>query len=462
MGQTGAVNKDVSMADAIAHAVTAGQRFGLGLKPGMLEGLARDPRRAVLDEIDQADLAGIAAGDLLSGQQAMQAHFEERHGPQVRMDAPATARRSAAILQDEAIARFAHGMRQSLGFVERLVLFWSNHFCVSVRKGPTVRVVAGAYEREAIRPHVLGDFAAMLTAVVRHPTMLVYLDNRGSIGPTSRAGLNRKRGLNENLAREILELHTLGVDGGYSQRDVGALARMLTGWTVAGPDGRAAPPGAFVFNPNAHEPGPQTLLGRAYAAGGADQAEAALANLALHPATARFIARKFARHFVADDPPPALVARLEADFRRTGGNLGSLARVLVTSEEAWTVPATKVRTPYEFLLAASRATGVAPANPSQVLGPLNAMGQPLWAPAGPNGHPDTAGDIAAPEAMTARLEAASVLARRMRGAAADPRALQQALFGDLSSPDSRQAVIRAESAEQGLALLFLSPEFLRR
>src|SRR6516225_1632670 len=207
----------------------------------------------------------------------------------------------------EALARLQRAVLADCGFTERLVVFWSNHFCISANKGGLARIWAGSFEREAIRPHALGRFADMLKAVEQHPAMLFFLDNQQSLGPDSRAGQNRKRGLNENLAREIMELHTLGVGGGYTQDDVTSLARIITGWTFAGRPCPAGEPGSFVFNANAHEPGPQVLLGKTYEATGVAQGEAALADIARRPSTSKFIATKLARHFVADDPPPSLV-----------------------------------------------------------------------------------------------------------------------------------------------------------
>src|SRR5580704_7981891 len=249
----------------------------------------------------------------------------------------------------EALARLQRGVMADCGFGERLVAFWSTHLCISANKGPLARMWAGAFEREAIRPHVFGRFADMLKAVEQHPAMLFFLDNQQSLGPDSRAGINRKRGLNENLAREIMELHTLGVGGGYTQDDVTSLARIITGWTFVGPQGILGTPGSFVFNANAHQPGPQPLLGKVYADDGVAQGESALADIARHPSTARFIATKFARHFVADDPPPALVARLQEVFRKSDGDLRVMTLALVDSDEAWQAPLTKVRSPYEFL-----------------------------------------------------------------------------------------------------------------
>ena len=197
---------------------------------------------------------------------------------------------------------------------------------------------AGSFEREAIRPHVLGRFGDMLVAVEQHPAMLFFLDNEQSLGPSSRAGINRHRGLNENLAREIMELHTLGVNGGYTQDDVTSFARVITGWTFAGRQGVLGAAGSFVFNANAHEPGAQRVLGKIYEANGVAQGEAVLADIACHPSTATFISTKLARHFVADDPPPALVAKLQDIFVRTDGDLRLLANALIDADEAWTAP----------------------------------------------------------------------------------------------------------------------------
>ncbi|HEX7954290.1 MAG TPA: DUF1800 family protein, partial [Burkholderiales bacterium] len=265
----------------------------------------------------------------------------------------------------EALARLQRATMAECGFVERLVTFWSNHFCTSASKGELARVWSGAFEREAIRPYVLGNFGEMLRAVEQHPAMLFFLDNQQSLGPESRAGINRHRGLNENLAREIMELHTLGVTGGYTQDDVAGLARIITGWTFAGRDGKLAPPGTFTFFANAHEPGPQKLLGKVYEDTGLAQGEAALADIARHPATAKFIAAKFVRHFVADDPPPALVAKLESVFRKTGGDLRVMTLALVDADEAWQAPMTKIRMPYEYLVATGRMMGRIPEDPQR-------------------------------------------------------------------------------------------------
>lgn len=361
----------------------------------------------------------------------------------------------------EALARIQRASIAECGFLERLVTFWSNHFCISVSKGQPARIWAGAFEREAIRPHVLGHFGDMLKAVEQHPAMLFFLDNQQSIGPNSRAGQRGKRGLNENLAREIMELHTLGVGGGYTQADVVALAKILTGWTYAGRQGRLGEPGSFIFNVNAHEPGTIVLLGKSYPDNNVAQGEAALVDIARRPATATFIATKLVRHFVADDPPPALVTHLADVFRKTDGDLRAVSHALVEADDAWRAPMTKMRSPYEFLIATGRLMAQIPEDPGRYLYGLNVLGQPLWAPAGPNGFADTNAAWTAPEGMKLRLDIAAQVASRI-GDNRDPREMLELIAANAASPDTRQTIARAESRQQAFALLLMSPEFQRR
>jgi uncharacterized protein (DUF1800 family) len=289
--------------------------------------------------------------------------------------------------------------------------------------------------------------------------MLFYLDNAQSIGPNSRNGVASKRGLNENLAREILELHTLGVDGGYTQADVTTLARIITGWRVSTPDDDALYGGRFTFAFSNHEPGDQLLLGTTYPQGGLTQGVTAVADLAKHPSTARHIARKLSAHFVDDDPPAALVERLTRSFLDTDGDLGQVMQTLLTSPEAWTAEARKMRSPVEFLVAAARITG-AHGDPLAFMPPLQALGQPLWNPSGPNGFPDRADAWATPEGMKTRLDVASRLSDA--AAAADPMALLTEACGTDVTDVTREAVRRAESRKQGVALLLMAPELQRR
>jgi uncharacterized protein (DUF1800 family) len=258
-----------------------------------------------------------------------------------------------------------------------------------------------------------------------------------------------------------MELHTLGVDGGYTQEDVTSLARIITGWTFAGRDGRLGVSGNFVFNANAHQPGPQRLLGKTYDDNGVAQGEAALADIAHHPATAKFIATKFVRHFIADDPPPALVAQIAAVFKTTDGDLKAMSLALLDADAAWSAPMTKIRNPHEFLVASGRLLSRVPEDPGAYLGALNALGQPLWTPAGPNGFADTNAAWAAPEGMKLRLDISAQIASRI-GNAVDPRELLELVAADAASSETRQAVARAETKQQALALLLMSPELQRR
>ena len=365
------------------------------------------------------------------------------------------------IFRDEVLARLRRAIEARVGFAERLVAFWSNHFCVSANKGGIARATVGSFEREAIRPHVLGRFSDMLIAVESHPAMLHYLDNAQSIGPNSSAGLKQHKGLNENLGREIMELHTLGVGGGYTQADVINLARILTGWSIANATGKEGDPGRFFFNGNTHEPGPIALLGKTYPENGAAQGRMALLDIAHRPETARFIATKVARAFVSDQPPLALVDKLATVFHETGGDLRALAIALVDADEAWTAAPAKMRNPYEFIVATNRLIGHLPEEPGQVLQPLNLMGMGLWTPPGPNGYSDTMAAWASPEGMKLRLDYCSQVASKLRDPP-NPSDLLEAMCGASPSPETRDAVARAESRQQGLALLLMSPEMQRR
>ncbi len=478
-------------------------RFGLGAKPGGFAAASADPRGYFIEELKQPDIASISSAALPPSKAALQEVFAQQEqrkqaraqasasrpansetmagSPQGEMNMMQSGEQPGAgasamtqekpkrqpsvsrdLYREEVLARIQKQADAGAGFVERLVAFWSNHFAVSIAKGPFIRASAGAFEREAIRPHVLGRFADMLKAVEQHPAMLFYLDNQRSMGPNSKATGNRgKGGLNENLAREIMELHTLGVDGGYTQADVTSLARIITGWTLVGRQAKGGEPGTFLFRPAWHEPGVHMLLGKSYPQPGIAQGEAALADLARHPATAKHIATKLVRHFVADDPPPAIVERIAKTFRDTDGDLAAVSLALLQDDDAWQAPLTKIRTPAEFLIAMSRAIGSVPREPQPFLGALLAMGMVPWYPPGPNGYPDTVAAWASPEAMKVRLDVAWRAAQRIKESG-QPIALLEQVAGTAASQETREAVGRAESHQQALAILFMSPEFQRR
>ncbi|MBW4332345.1 DUF1800 domain-containing protein [Stakelama sp. CBK3Z-3] len=362
-------------------------------------------------------------------------------------------------------------------FAERLVHFWANHFAVSADRLVTMGL-AGLMEFEAIRPHIFGRFEDMLIAVEQHPAMLLYLDQAQSVGPNSPLGRRaaargRKVGLNENLGREIMELHTLGVRTGYSQADVTEFSRALTGWTVAGLGrGRVArrrqadaKPGDFVFVPALHEPGTRTIIGKTYREGGEAQARAILADLARAPATARHVATKLVRHFVADSPPPDLVERLEQAYLSSDGDLPTVYRALIASPEAWLPTPAKFRDPWSWTIATLRAVNngpgaVPPMQDRMLAGALDQLGQPVWRPGSPAGYDDLGASWAAPDALLRRVDLAGRLAAQA-SPTLDARALGERLFGTGLTPATAQSIARAESPQQGLALLLVSPEMLR-
>ncbi|MFZ4651259.1 MAG: DUF1800 domain-containing protein [Rubrivivax sp.] len=473
-------------ATGLTAAAVAAHRFGLG-EPA-LQPLAGDPAGWLLSQIGPGDaqrgeqLASLGEGmrsyaRFLRAQREL-APAQGASGPQVG-DARSTEQRFVEhfrqIVQSDVRAHLGTAAASRRPFAERLAMFWANHFTVSTAKA-SVRGLAGSFEREAIRPHLAGSFETLLRSAVTHGAMIRYLDNEQSAGPNSRLVQNRARrrdlgpnaprisGLNENLAREVLELHTLGVAGrAYTQADVTAPAAVLTGWRVAVPDfGRmAADEVATRFDPLWHEPGPKTVLGRRREEG-PQALQEVLHDLARHPATARFVSTKLARHFVADDPPPELVDSLVATWLRTEGDLPSLYRALVAAPQAWQPQPAKLKTPVEFVVSTARVLGVGEQAFTRVPdGGIGALGQrPLAAPS-PAGWPDRAEEWLGPDAVWKRMEWATRVADRL-GRTLDARAVARASLGPLLGNDSLQQIERAADGPQALALLLLSPEFQRR
>ena len=338
-------------------------------------------------------------------------------------------------------------------FRERLVWFWANHFTIAARARPTT-ATAGAYVREAIRPHVTGRFQDMLLAVMRHPAMLAYLDQARSVGPDSEAGLRRHLGLNENLARECLELHTVTPASGYTQTDVTAFAKVLTGWSF---ELRQEPIG-FVFRPRIHEPGVQTVMGRSWPEGEAGGI-ALLTWLGTHRNTYHHLAEKLVRHFVADDPPAAQVTAIAAILADTGGDLGAAAAAVIDLPAAWT-PLAKVRSPQEYVVACLRGLGLQPSDVPNIAGMATNLGQGMFQAPFPIGWPDRAADWAAPEALLQRVDFAYGLAGRVP--LLEPVGHAQEILGPLLGADTLSAMKGAGSRRDAMTLLIASPEFQRR
>jgi len=475
------------MANDPKSAALALHRFGLGPREGSIRRIAGDPRGALLAELQKPNVARVPSAGMMNGGATLRAlraysvaAAEQRNAvapkmtnsmalprtmmmpsdsPMLRGDMAAPKRPKApslprALYLKEAKLRIDKGVSADIGFVERLVWFWSNHFAVA---GDKVGALAGTYEREAIRPHVLGKFSDMLFAVESHPAMLFYLDNAFSTGPNSPLGVFEDGGINENLAREIMELHTVGVRSGYTQEDVTNFAKVISGWSI-NPVGDTKHGGEFAFVEDRHEPGDQVIWGKTYKDTGLAQGKAVLNDLARKPQTATHLATKFVRHFVADDPPPSLVDKLAKTFMETDGNLREFTKALVMAPESWDAPRSKLKPPGEWIISSLRATGTRP----EVDGIVRAqvvLGQPLWVPAAPTGFSDLS--ITWVEGLTQRLDLAAEYAERSADRLSPIKLVDTAL-GPLASDRTRQTIGFAGSRQQALTLLLLAPEFQRR
>jgi len=443
----------------------AAHRFGLGARPGEIEAASGSPKAWLMSQLDSAPPQPQA----LDGQP-----FESSAAlvPEIlqyrKMSADQRKLLQAfktyvQLYVREMGARFALGFTTQQPFAERLVWFWSNHFTVSAQN-PRDIMFAGAFERETIRPNINGRFEDLLLAVLRHPAMLLYLDNAQSLGPDSMAGMVTGKGLNENLGRELMELHTLGVDGGYTQADVIAMAKLLTGWSLD-PSGSG---NGFRYYPARHEPGAIVLRGKTYP-GGEEGGIAAVKDLAHDPATARHIARKFAVHFIADNPSAESVERLEKNFLQTGGDLRALAETAIDDPAAWKPDSGKMRSPVEYVTASMRLVGwprttVADDRDKQVKGIMTAtrlMGEFPLAAASPKGWPDQSDAWAGPDAVLNRIEWARELGDKLPNDF-DAVAMGEGGLGPLLRPATRVAMSSAINGGEAIALLIASPEFQRR
>jgi len=462
----------------------AANRFGLGARPGDLVRIGSEPREWLHAQLSGgppllASPALRSSTDILA--QGLEARRELRDAKRAADAGNAGAQASAAaalmkvgqiyrpVYVEEANVRLREGVGTERPFIERLTYFWTNHFAVSVDKN-IVLGLAGSLEREAIRPNVLGHFADLLLAVEQHPAMLLYLDNQLSVGPHSRAAqalqrrqAKRQIGINENLAREILELHTLGVGGGYTQKDVTTFAEVLTGWSIGGEAGPLprGEPGKFMFRPELHEPGTKVVLGKRYSEDGEGQGVALLRDIALNRSCARFVATKLARHFIADDPPAHAVDRIATAFLHSNGHLPTVYRALIDAPEAWAQPLAKFKTPTDYVLSSLRGLELPPQTIRSPLAPFEVLGQRTYSPGSPAGWPDRSADWDGASALLKRIEWADSIAQRL-GNRRDSQALAPQILGETLSAETRTAIAHAASASQATTLLLTSPEFMRR
>ena len=445
------ITSELSRQRQIEHAL---DRLAYGARPGEAERVSRmglerwialqlEPR-AVDDRSADSALTryaslGVQTGELVAAFREVRVARRDT-ARAMSMDARDSRRMLQLSLGEVAAARLARAVLSERQLYERMVDFWANHFSVFQGKGQT-RLYIPAYERETIRPHALGRFRDLLGAVAKSPAMLLYLDNAQSMADSmhstlvGRRGARRARGLNENYARELMELHTLGVDGGYTQQDVIEVARALTGWTVD------AQQGGFIFRPALHDADEKTVLGRRLAAGrGQEDGEQVLDILAKHPATARYITRKLAIRFVSDSAPPALVDRCAREFERSDGDIRATVRCIVTSPELFSEASyrSKVKTPFELVASALRAAGAVPDATPRSGQVVARLGQPIYGRQTPDGWPDRAEEWINAGAMVNRVN-----------------------FG-IQLADGQVPGVRVGPVSPAVKAMLASPEFQRR
>ena len=478
------------MADNL-QAVIATNRFGLGARPGELATVKSDPRGWLKAQLNGSRPVPAVIKNLSPSDEIFRAQVaalkERLEAQKAAADSDGAAKSGAGLKRNvimenflgQVAARYQVATYSTESFRERLIHFWANHFAVSMDK-VAVAALAGTLENEAIRPNLHLSFYDLVLAAESHPAMILYLDNQMSMGPNSqvaqlakrRANLQRKFDINENLGREILELHTLGVSGGYTQTDVTHFATALTGWSIVGEQGGFAAAnrltkdsdsldGKFLFRAGLHEPGTQTVLGRRYNESGIDQPRAILKDLSRHPSTADFIATKLARHFIADEPPAAAVTRIAKAFRDSEGHLPTVHAAVVDSVEAWASTPAKFKTPHEFVVSTFRALDYLPDKPLLILQPFESLGQAPFSPGSPAGWTDIAGRWDGSDALMKRIEWATQVAQKLDGRIS-PLQLAERSLGDALGEHARMALNGAADGVQGTTLWLVSPEFQRR
>ncbi len=462
-------------------AVIAANRFGLGARAGELSKIGNDPRGWLTAQVNGARATPSSITQLVTSAEALKTYdefIEEKKGLKQdktpKTDAKEVLRPMRQAIRNiylaQVAARYQVATYSEESFRERLVHFWTNHFAVSADKF-VVSTLAGTLENEAIRPNLHRHFYDLLVAAESHPAMILFLDNQLSVGAYSPLALSsrphfrvgRKFDINENLAREIMELHTLGVSGGYTQQDVTSFAKVLTGWTVGNREGilKTSQPGKFVFREKLHEPGAQTILGKRYGEDGVNQVLAVLKDFSRSPSTAHFIATKLVRYFVADEPPAAAVESIAKAFRDSDGHLPTVHRAVVNCLEAWRDERTKLKTPHEYVVSTFRAFDYLPAEPQKIFASFELLGQRPYTPGSPAGWPDTASRWDGSDALMKRIEWATQVAHRA-GSHIAPMELASLSLGETLTDHTSIAINNAADAVQGTTLWLMSPEFQRR
>ncbi|MCW8833476.1 MAG: DUF1800 domain-containing protein [Colwellia sp.] len=442
----------------VSRANIAVNRFGYGARGHELEAASKSPKEWI-----KSQLLPITFSTTLPNSNDIfleHAQFVKDKKQQKKSKQPAkktvknSARNNLRLMSIETLEQ-AINSPHSISW--RLLDFFSNHFSVSAN-GRLMTGLAATLEREAIAPNLFGRFEDMLLAVEQHPAMMIYLNNEKSFGPNSRQAKKRKVGLNENLAREILELHTLGVNGGYQQEDVLELAKAITGWSVKNPKKERST--GFIFRAHGHEPGNRKLLGNHYKQQGISQGEQMLRDLANHPNTAKYVCYKLAHHFVSDHPPKPLTDTMESTWLKTQGNIKSVMVSLLNADEAWLAQPQKFKTPREFVISTFRALAPAKMKNKALINAFANLGQRPFSAGSPAGFSDNESDWLGASALMARVDwSANISAYQKR---VNAEKLMTIALGSSVSPHTYQTVMRAESRQQALALLLMSPEFQRR
>lgn len=452
----------------VKQSTVAAIRFGYGLPLPKAAPVTPDSILTTLAGPDRATkvwpIMGLASYvDIMAEMKAQKRMTSDQNATAIAATREAAIDQILQARQDASLATFGRAVFSADGFRERLANFWANHFSV-VAQSKLQSILPFSMVDDAIRPHMTGYFADLLIEVSLHPAMLIYLDQSSSIGPNSRLGAKQAKGLNENLAREVMELHSLGVDAGYAQADVTELARLLTGVTVG-------PNGTTKFDEKRAEPGEKTVLGKTYRGTGFDVVRAALRDLALHPATAQHLARKLVVHFVSDQPNADQIDAVAAAYLGSGGNLMQTYAALLNHPQAWQSEFEKARQPFDFMVASLRALQISEEDlrgfdykmlKRNLLGVLETMGQPMKQPSGPNGFPEQAEEWITPQGLARRITWAMTQPVHLVDPLPDPVALAQSCLADRASEGLLWAAARAEDIGQGVGLVLASAEFNRR